>query len=571
MSDVKLEDTVYFRFATVSPSTGALAAPSALPVASVYEDGVALGYAPAVANISTGIYQVTVVCSAANGFEAARRYNLGVTATVSAVAGFAPIAEFEVTAATIAEVASSLAGAASVGASNNTTPSSYTLTTGTQSSGTVADADDLNGVYHTHTDTAGAMDLYYEFQIGPGASPASVTWAGYLTSGNDSLEVHGYDWLTAGWTQIGTITGTAGATVRVLNFALFVGMVGTGANSGKVRVRFTDGAFTLTTATFATDRIYTTYTKAVEGYANGQLWFDSAFGNTGTVVGVDGTPQNPVSSLGALLTLAAATHLERVNVSPGSTLTLDATVDGLEFTGRNWTLALGGQVVTDCFFGGARISGVSTGAGNNIFEYCIFDNATLCVAVLRHCYLGGTLTWGLAGDYFVQDCRSRIAGSLSPTIDMGAAVGSTNLSVRNYSGGMNYENIKVGDVISHGGADLGGTTIKASCTGGSISIRGTGKLVVDEAGGAVAIDQAGYSPSYTPTAVAVAAAVWGYVVEGSKTAAEFMRLFRARLYGKATVPADDGTYRYRDLADTKDRIVAAKTGTARTISTEDGA
>ena len=74
------------------------------------------------------------------------------------------------------------------GSAVNTVADSYTLTTGTQSSGTSASAEALDGTNHEHTDTAGEMDLYYEFLIGSG-SPSSVTFDGHLIGINDSLEV----------------------------------------------------------------------------------------------------------------------------------------------------------------------------------------------------------------------------------------------------------------------------------------------------------------------------------------------------------------------------------------------
>jgi hypothetical protein len=58
-----------------------------------------------------------------------------------------------------------------------------------------------------------------------------------------------------------------------------------------------------------------------------------------------------------------------------------------------------------------------------------------------------------------------------------------------------------------------------------------------------------------PSAATVAAAVWAYVVEGSYTAVQFMRLTAAVLYGKATGLGTTTVY-FRDMADTKNRVVA---------------
>jgi hypothetical protein len=69
----------------------------------------------------------------------------------------------------------------------------------------------------------------------------------------------------------------------------------------------------------------------------------------------------------------------------------------------------------------------------------------------------------------------------------------------------------------------------------------------------------------------VAAAVWATISEGSETVLHQLRMLVARLIGKATVQDGDGAYAFRDLADTKNRVVMSRAGTARTVTTRDGA
>lgn len=71
-------------------------------------------------------------------------------------------------------------------------------------------------------------------------------------------------------------------------------------------------------------------------------------------------------------------------------------------------------------------------------------------------------------------------------------------------------------------------------------------------------------------ASASAAAVWATVTEGSETAIQTVRLLAARLIGKATVQDGDGSYTFRDAADTKNRLVMVRAGSARTVTTRDG-
>jgi len=93
---VKLEDTVYFHFGTASPTTGAATDADAPPTVTVEEDGVAMVYSPAVANVATGLYRITCVCSAANGFETGKRYSLYAVGTVGGITGRDSITEFDV-------------------------------------------------------------------------------------------------------------------------------------------------------------------------------------------------------------------------------------------------------------------------------------------------------------------------------------------------------------------------------------------------------------------------------------------------------------------------------------------
>jgi len=96
MSPVSLADTLYLHIGTASASTGAATNADSTPTVVVAEDGVDMGYAPAVSNVATGLYMVTIVCSAGNGFEAAKRYSVYAVATVGGVTGRDGIGEFEV-------------------------------------------------------------------------------------------------------------------------------------------------------------------------------------------------------------------------------------------------------------------------------------------------------------------------------------------------------------------------------------------------------------------------------------------------------------------------------------------
>jgi hypothetical protein len=101
--------------------------------------------------------------------------------------------------------------------------------------------------------------MYYEFDVGVTGIATECIWDGYVTSNNDNCEVYGYDWVGAGWVQIGVIAGTSGTTDQESVFILDNTMTGTGANVGKVRVRFNSDGADLVTAV-ATNRILVEYT-----------------------------------------------------------------------------------------------------------------------------------------------------------------------------------------------------------------------------------------------------------------------------------------------------------------------
>lgn len=368
---------------------------------------------------------------------------------------------------------SAISNLANVGSATNTSATAYVLTTGVQSLGTFASTVALDGANHEHTDTTGAMDLYYEFNIG-GGTPSSVKVTGYLNGNNDDLEVYGYDWATTAWVQIGTLAGKASSTNEVNEYDLFANMVGTGANRGLVRVRFTDGAFTLTTATLAIDQIFVSYSAASVGY-DGFIWFDSTASNTNTVPNVDGTSSNPVSSEAAVVTLSANLNINRVKVAPGSTYDLASTYNNYFFDGDGiWTLTLGGQDVGGTTFKGAKVSGIGTGSTEISFIDGEIGIATIHPFHAHNIALTGILSLGAAGNYVVAESHSGIAGSTTPIIDMGASIGNVNLTMPGYDQGVEIRNLNSTgvDLFSISGQ---GQIIYAASSSGAVNQRGEWK------------------------------------------------------------------------------------------------
>lgn len=111
MSPISLEDSFSFKIGTSSATTGAATNADSTPTVAIDEDGVVMGYAPSVVNVSTGEYRVTVAVTAANGFEAGKRYCMAVSATVGGIAGKDGVGEFEVLAVDLNTGVASVTGA----------------------------------------------------------------------------------------------------------------------------------------------------------------------------------------------------------------------------------------------------------------------------------------------------------------------------------------------------------------------------------------------------------------------------------------------------------------------------
>lgn len=76
-------------------NTGAAINADALPTILVYEQGTSIvAGSPVVTNKTTGLYEVALVLTAANGFEVGKEYSIAAIAVVAAKTGRIPIGSF---------------------------------------------------------------------------------------------------------------------------------------------------------------------------------------------------------------------------------------------------------------------------------------------------------------------------------------------------------------------------------------------------------------------------------------------------------------------------------------------
>jgi hypothetical protein len=258
--------------------------------------------------------------------------------------------------------------------------------------------------------------------------------------------------------------------------------------------------------------------------------------------------------------------LNRFHVANGSTITLSGNSDNYTLFGDNWTLDLNGQSIVAAHFNGASVTGTGTGAGYDFHECTLAGGATLTLADgdFFNCAIAGDVILTAAGTYYLDKCFSGVAGTATPSIDLGGAVGNSNLNMRHYSGGVEIKNMNAAGSDTMSLEGHGQLVLNANCAGGTIAIRGH-FTVTDNAGGAVTLSEdARYDVDQ------ISAALHEYVVEGVLTFEEVQRIKLAILGGKST---GGGTLnpKFRDVADGKDRMDATvDTVGNRTAVTLDG-
>ena len=225
-------------------------------------------------------------------------------------------------------------------------------------------------------------------------------------------------------------------------------------------------------------------------YDLGAVWVDEVGGtSTGTTDGEDATVTNRADDFDNAQTVADSVGLHDIRVTNGNSITLSGALEGYDVYGNLVTIALGGQNIGATeFIDFQEVTGTGTSTGGRIvFNRCDLGNCTLPGDTsFVGCGISGTITIGSAGDMVLVDCYSEVPGVSSPVIDMGGAIGATNLNVRRYSGGLTLNNVATGDVVSVEVVSSGTITING--TGGTVHVRGI-CAVSDGSGGAVTIVQ----------------------------------------------------------------------------------
>lgn len=196
-------------------------------------------------------------------------------------------------------------------------------------------------------------------------------------------------------------------------------------------------------------------------------------GQAGTFIPI-GTRATPVNNFTDAITISSTLGIRRIQLATSGTLSTGVVASGRTFFGDNSsvdTLQIDdGANVSDCSFNELTVSG--TLDGNNIFRNCTVANISYVNGLLQECSLTGTISIDGTAQANLINCWSGTAGIADNqlvTIDMGGA--GNSLALRNYAGGILLRNYTGGGAITLDFSS-GRIIIDASCTGGSIGVRG---------------------------------------------------------------------------------------------------
>lgn len=349
-------------------------------------------------------------------------------------------------------------------------------------SGDFGDLSAGQTAFHSINDVGNDIDIVYGYQIGGGKQATSITVFADVDGGTDNIDVEVYDHIGGDWEVVGNIDDN-----ELLDIPLLGKHTGSGAEIGKVYVRFNTNATTPANLT-----VWELIVSAVNigqsvGYAQGAIWIDTNNGTAGTESFVNGVADNPVNSIADAVTLSNAIGINRFVVAAGSSITLAASAANYEFMGDNYSLAFGGQDISNSKITGATVSGTFVGS-TAILSDCIINAITGAGITMRSCYIADvSVTANAAGDWYLNDCRSRVAGTGSPNFDFGAGIANVNLSLRSYSGGIEIENIGDTGTDNMSMEGDGKLTLNANCDGGTIAVRGNIRIA-DNSGGNVTLE-----------------------------------------------------------------------------------
>lgn len=213
------------------------------------------------------------------------------------------------------------------------------------------------------------------------------------------------------------------------------------------------------------------------------VFIDVDDGVAGTDEGI-GTPTNPVNNLVDAFTIATRDSLREFRFR--GNLTLDRDTTGWTWFGQGSStqavLDLNGYDVDGSRFQGCTLTGTMQGRIEAVEVK--LDVILGLDGVFRRSGLVSSFSTADGSTIVLQDCISELPGTGAPACDVGA---NCNLSIRNYSGGLELQNVALGTTCSVD-LDPGHLVLGPTNTGGVVVVRGMAQITDTSQGTTVVKD-----------------------------------------------------------------------------------
>lgn len=240
--------------------------------------------------------------------------------------------------------------------------------------------------------------------------------------------------------------------------------------AGESTVVPTDGVFTVLVENFVSNLVDSSVSRLDLTQLLPAVYMDDVNGIAGTDEGI-GTPTNPVNNIADAFTIANRDNLSEFRMR--GTFTLDRAAPSWTFTGlgseKATTLDLAGFDVDESIFTEMVLTGSHLGSIEA--EKCGLSLISNLAGIFRRCGLISDFSLQASGSTIFESCFSEVAGDVTPMCDFN---GASDVQFRNYSGGIEIENMTSGNASID--LDPGHLILGGSNTGGTLLIRGQGRF-----------------------------------------------------------------------------------------------
>ncbi len=220
-----------------------------------------------------------------------------------------------------------------------------------------------------------------------------------------------------------------------------------------------------------------TFSKQIEdqSFEDSRVWLNTVTGLPGTAF-PRGTPGDPVSNLADAEAIIEQRSLpKRIKLRGSLTIAASDDISDYDFSGASNSLSeidvdplalTNNLVVTSLTLTGDLSGNVNARNSTSVVTLTDFEGE------MSNCGIFGVISIADNGTAILNSCYSEVAGTDTPIVQMGL---NTTLIIRNYSGGIEIQNMTTG-CISSIDLDPGSITIGATNTGGTINVRGVGEI-----------------------------------------------------------------------------------------------